>query len=184
MIEQLIAAGDEAGVERALREDPTLAAAKTADGTSLILVAVFSGKGAIAEKMAAVRDDLDLCEAAALGKLARVEELIARGAPVNAFGAFGFTALHYAAHLGHLECARALLDGGADPGLRATGRIDATPLHSAVAGQQLETTRLLIERGAPIDATYEGGYTALDVATKEGLTAIAELLKSSARRQP
>jgi ankyrin repeat protein len=166
-------------VEQALREDPRLAAARTADGASLILVAIFSGQTAIAQKMAALRDDLDLCEAAALGNLARVQKLLATNPDsVRAFGAFGFTALHYAAHLGHVECTRALLDAGADPALRATGRIDATPLHSAVAGRQLETTRLLIERGAPVDATYEGGFTALDVARKEGMTEIAELLSS------
>jgi E3 ubiquitin-protein ligase HECTD1 len=54
--------------------------------------------------------------AAWFNRPAAVRFLIAHGAAVNGANLTGFTALHHAAENGSLEAARALLEGGADPG--------------------------------------------------------------------
>jgi ankyrin repeat protein len=58
--------------------------------------------------------------------------------------------LLFAAGYGHTETARFLLDRGVNPGHRNDG--GETPLHWTTYGPHVEVARLLIERGAPVDA--------------------------------
>jgi ankyrin repeat protein len=151
---------------------------------SAILGAIFAGKPEVAERLAAGRDDLDLAEAAALNRLPRVRQILReRPEAVLEHGADGFTALHYAAHLGHADVARALVLAGADLAAVARHKIDATPLHSAVAGRQTAIAKMLIEAGAQVDATYEGGNTALHAAAAAGdLATVKMLVEAGAAR--
>lgn len=59
----------------------------------------------------------------------------------------GMTALLHAARQGHLEAARALLDGGADVNL-VSGTDGTSPVLSATINSQWDVAMLLIERGA------------------------------------
>ena len=63
-------------------------------------------------------------------------------------------ALHYAAYFGHFDAVIALLDGGGDVSLRNASGF--TPLHNAVNNQHVEIVRLLIERGADVNAWAQG----------------------------
>jgi ankyrin repeat protein len=58
-----------------------------------------------------------------------------------------------AAVLGHLEVARLLLAGGADPSL--AGSEGDTPLTTAAGSSQLEMLRLLLARGTVVDAVQD-----------------------------
>jgi ankyrin repeat protein len=71
------------------------------------------------------------------------------------------TALCTAARHCQLEAARLLLDAGADPSLRSEG---GTPLMEAAVGGPLEVLRLLLARGAALDAAdpITGGTAGLD----------------------
>src|SRR5262245_24993059 len=134
---EAIKAGDRERLETLLAADPALARAKDTRGVQAILFAIFAGKGELAARLARDRDDLDVFEAAALGKLDRVKAIVkARAADALGFAADGFTALHYAAHLGHAAIVEALVDAGADVRAVAKGPIDAMPHHSAIAGRQ------------------------------------------------
>jgi ankyrin repeat protein len=79
----------------------------------------------------------------------------------------GFTPLLYAARQGCLECARALLTGGAKPDLADPDGI--TPLLMAVMSMHFDTAKLLIESGANVDKWDWWGrsplYAAVDVNT-------------------
>ncbi|HMA10474.1 MAG TPA: ankyrin repeat domain-containing protein [Steroidobacteraceae bacterium] len=79
----------------------------------------------------------------------------------------GFTALLYAARQGCVECARALLKGGANVNLADPDGI--TPLLMAVMSMHFDTARLLIESGANVDKWDWWGrsplYAAVDVNT-------------------
>src|SRR4051812_30298357 len=90
--------GDEEAVAAAIRSDPTLAAARDQDGVSATMPALYRGRSAIAESIAASLPELDVFEAAALGRVDRVRELVG-GDPGRArsLSPDGFTALHYPA---------------------------------------------------------------------------------------
>ena len=55
---------------------------------------------------------MEIISAASTGNKVRVVELIGSGANIEATDAFGRTALHNAAHNGHVECVEALLSHG------------------------------------------------------------------------
>lgn len=54
---------------------------------------------------------------ASLGFAQLLQELIMRGANLDQQDFNGYTALHFAALHGNIDCARSLVDGGADPGI-------------------------------------------------------------------
>src|SRR6476469_1580055 len=113
-----IDAGDAESVAAALATDPALAAARDADGVSATMHALYRGRRDLAETIAAALPELDVFEAAALGRLDRLEALlVAEPALATARSADGFTALHYPAFFGVGDAAaasRLLLDAGAD----------------------------------------------------------------------
>ncbi len=98
-----------------------------------------------------------LIEAARRGDIAAARELIQKGADVNATDSFGTTSLMYAAGGTSVELVRLLLDAKADIGMQESyaGR---TALFLARLPQ---TVRLLIDRGADVNAVDRYGSTAL-----------------------
>ena len=161
------------------------------------------------------RNQTALMWAAAEGQPAMVKLLIENGADVNARSrennferqvtaeprkqarpAGGFTPLLYAARRGCAECARLLLDGGADINLGDPDRV--TPLLLATTNLSFDTAALLVRRGADVNKWDTWGraplYAAVDVNTlptggradrpsldkTTGLELIAMLLKAGA----
>jgi ankyrin repeat protein len=74
--------------------------------------------------------------------LKKVIFLLDRGADVNAHDRRGFTGLHRAAEMGHLDVLQVLLDRGASPNLEAEGH---TPLSLAKGRGNREIVALLRE---------------------------------------
>ena len=93
--------------------------------------------------------------AAGGGQLDVVTWLLAQGVDVDAKDRFGSTPLHAAAFFGRTAVAEYLLDRGAD--VAAADKEGCAPLDLA-AGQHLETSKLLVARGAKI----EGGPSRMD----------------------
>jgi len=170
-------AGDAAGVERLIGESPDLASARGSDGISAILRARYHGHAWIAERLADAVAELDVFEAAALGRAARVEEAV-RADPeiVRAEAADGFTALHLAAFFGQLEVAAVLLEHGAAVDAEAGNPSHVQPLHSAAAGGHAAIAALLLERGADPNARQQGGFVPLHAAAARGDEVTARLL--------
>ena len=83
------------------------------------------------------------------------------------------TALHIAAQMHNKEAAEFLLDRGADPSFCAYTKRGFTPLMMAVmtSPEDAEIPKLLIERGAAIDAIGPGGATAFHLACDLGFEA-------------
>ncbi len=67
----------------------------------------------------------------------------------------GLTALMYAAREGCVECARALVEGGADPDL--SGYRNITPLIMAIDNMHFDTAAYLIQAGAQRSTCGTGG---------------------------
>jgi len=73
------------------------------------------------------------------------------------------TALVYAARVGGIDAARALLEGGAD--VNQTTRYGWSPLLAAVQNQNYQMAKFLIEHGANVNLANKGGWTPLYLAT-------------------
>ncbi len=89
-----------------------------------------------------------LRDAAREGDIARVEELLASGVPVDTGDRYGRTALSFAADRGHLEVVQTLVEAGAALGT-ADRFYGMTPLGRAADGGHREVVRFLLGRGAP-----------------------------------
>jgi uncharacterized protein len=145
---------------------------------SEILAAVYRGDQARVDELLAAGPELDVFEAAAVGRSERVQELL-DGDPglVSAWTEDGFTPLHLAAFFRQPEAARLLVERGALVDVVARNdELRVTPLQSAVAARQEETAALLLERGADPNAQQLGGFTALHAAAQNGDEPIARML--------
>ena len=144
---------------------------------SPLLQALYEGRNEDAEALRRGAE-LDLFEAAALGEVPHLAELLDEGADPNAFAPDGFTPLTLAAFFKHAEAARLLLDRGADVHQRARHeQIQVLPIHSAAAdGGSVEIVRMLLDAGADPDAEQPGGFRAIDAARQEGNAELERLL--------
>jgi ankyrin repeat protein len=135
---------------------------------SQIMAALYGGDRAGAEELAQ-EAELDINEAAALGRIKRVRELLAADRTLaTGRSSDGFTALHYAAFFGTAEAAAVLLEHGADPTAVAENEMRVQPLHSAAAVDATDTARLLLDAGADPNARQQGGFRPIDAAVQSG----------------
>ena len=110
-----------------------------------------------------------LGDAAMYGKLAKVEQLVALCADVNAITECGKTPLMLAAMYGHKNVMEALLNAGADPNLGGEEEFEegTTALmciaSSLFASNRAEIIQFLVNRGADVNARNDSGETALIV---------------------
>jgi len=172
-----IRAGDLAAVQSQLDRDPSLVSVQNAAGVSAVLHSVYSGRREIQDLLLARGAVLQLHDAAAVGNLARVEELLAQaGASGHAFSPDGFPVLALAAVFGHLEIVRYLASLGADINAVSTNGTGYTALTGAVAGGHLAIVEWLLRRGANPNYRYAVGYTPLLTAAANGHLEIVKLL--------
>lgn len=171
--------GNSAALETLLAGDPSLRTADQ-DGVSAVLFALYHGQEALARRF--VRDGAlpGFFEAAALGDLGRVAELLAADpALASAHTPDGFGALGLAAFFGH-ERVVALLARWCDPNTPSANGMRVAPLHSAAATRRPEAavamTRALLAHGADPDLRQQGGYTALHAAAAAGQAELVQVL--------
>jgi ankyrin repeat protein len=179
--------GDAEAVAGLLAEDPALAVARDPDLVSAPMRALYRGHPRIAELIAESMPELDVFEAAALSRPARVQALLGTDASfARAVSADGFTALHYPAFFGGpaaAEVTELLLAAGADVNARSANDFDVLPLHSACAGNHDEVVAVLIAAGADVNARQSGGYTPLHGAAQNGAdVTVDRLLAAGADR--
>src|SRR6266508_4208059 len=150
-----------------------------------LLEALYRGQQDRVDELLAADPALTVHEAAALGRTARLRELLDEDpSRADEFGDDGFHPLGLACFFGHIDAARLLLERGADPNTLARNEhIQAGPLHSAVAseGKGLEVrdglAALLLEQGADPNRRQGGGFSALDAARQNGDQHVEELLR-------
>ncbi|MFN2317760.1 MAG: ankyrin repeat domain-containing protein [Gemmatimonadales bacterium] len=171
--------GNATVLDAQLAADPSLASAEQ-DGVSAILFALYHGKEEFARRFVRSGVEPGFFEAAALGDLGRVSELLAADPLLAASHTpDGFGALGLAAFFGH-ERVVALLARWCDPNTPSANRMRAAPLHSATATLRPEAavpmTRALLAQGADPNLRQEGGYTPLHAAAAVGNTELVRLL--------
>ena len=145
---------------------------------SELLAAVYRGDQERVEEILAEEPELDIFEAAAVGRSDRVAQLLdADPGLVSAWTEDGFTPLHLAAFFRRPETARLLVEHGALVDVVARNeQLRVTPLQSAAAAREEETAALLLERGADPNTQQRGGFTALHAAAQHGDEPLVELL--------
>jgi RNA polymerase sigma factor (sigma-70 family) len=95
------------------------------------------------------------------GELEIAKLLLRHGAEINAKGYFGATGLHWAAHNGHGEVVRWLLDRGADPNGRDS-KFHSTPAGWAMENGHRELAVLVVASGARVDVREAANFGLID----------------------
>jgi ankyrin repeat protein len=151
---------------------------------SELLEALYRGDRARVDEMLASEPELDVFEAAALGRTDRLRELLDEDpSRANAFGADGFHPLGLACFFGHVDAARVLLERGADVNaLSRNDRIQTAAIHAAAASEakdeaaRYELVKLALDHGADPNLPQGGGFRAIDAARQNGDERVEQLL--------
>jgi len=153
---------------------------------SELLEALYRGDRNRVDEVLAGDPELDVFEAAALGRSDRLGRLLEQDASrANAFGDDGFHPLGLACFFGHVDAARVLLAHGADANLLSRNEhIQTAAIHAAAASNQevsdeatrYELVKLVLEHGADPNLAQGGGFRAIDAARQNGDTQVEQLL--------
>ena len=115
------------------------------------------------------------------GSVAMIQELLKAGADPNSTTEAGETAVMTAARTGNLEAVKALLALGSDLNQQEARR-GQTALMLAIEQDHPPIARLLIQRGADVNARSTGGFTPLLFAAQQGdLDSMQALLAAGAQ---
>jgi uncharacterized protein len=172
--------GDLGKVKSLLAAKPGLIRSRR-HGASPILIARYHGQPDVVEFLRArLLSALDIFEAAALGDREAAERLLdGDGGLANAVAEDGFGPLGLASFFNHESVVRLLLERNARVDVASSNEMRVMPLHSAAAARSVPIARLLLERGAPVNArqgTSGLGFTPLMEAALNGQTAMVDLL--------
>lgn len=174
---QSIQSGNLAKVKELVNSEPTLVNAKYNTDATGILFALYNGHREIAEFLAHRKLDLDLFEAACLGRVEQVKAMVkADRQLLRSYSPEGFTALALAAYLGQKEVAQYLVEVGADVNATAKNQTGFTALTGAVTRGHKEIAEVLLAKGANVNHRYEAGFSPLMIAAHNGNLELTRLL--------
>ena len=161
----VISTGDPARVRRKLARDPAALGERDENGLSPVMRALYEAKPDIVDVLLEKGAELDLFEAAALGRTELLGKLVGRSKRrAGGYSSDGFTPLHLAAFFGHPKVAELLLANAADATARSRNSTGNTPLHAALAANQKLVAGLLIGSGADLNAADAAGWRPLHLA--------------------
>lgn len=119
-------------------------------------------------------DANELMKAAAKDDVQRVQELLTKGADIEAGDMIAVTALCSAAESGALRTFKLLLEKGANPKVVTSWK--ATMLHAAAAGGNTGIISTLVNKGMDLNARDLGGHTPLTWAVSNRKPVAADYL--------
>ena len=146
-------------------------------GISGLLLIAYHQLPAVLEAVLPLKQPLTLYEALACGQTKIVQEYMEKDASLlNQPAPDGFPPLSLACYFGHEDLAIYLIDLGADVNAVATNGTNIQALHAAVARNNVVLCKLLLEKGAAVNATQTQGVTALHSAVRRGNLELVQLL--------
>jgi len=136
---------------------------------SELLQAIYRGDQARADELLAADPELDVFEAAAVGRTERLGDLLDKDPSLaNAWAEDGFQPLGLASFFGHVDAARLLVERGAEVNSASRNDFKVMPLHSAGAtgdpDVRYELAKVLLEHGADPNARQQDDFTPLMAA--------------------
>ncbi len=176
-LQQAIESGDAAKLKSILQADPKLTNAPLTNGVSPLMLATYYGRTELADILLQHGAEQDIYVAAARGNVPRVRELLdARPDLLNSFAPDGHIPLGLAAFFGQRAVVQLLLERGAKVNVSSRNAQKVTPLHGAVSRGDIETAKLLLDKGANVNARQERGFTPLFSAAGAGKIELMQLL--------
>jgi uncharacterized protein len=164
-------------VKNLASNDPEIGRAQDEQGISAVMQARYHGRTDIVDLLLSYEPELNVFEAAAMGRRERAAALVERDPElVRAWSPDGFTALHFACFFGHPDIAGLLLERGADVDVPSRNELGVTPLQSAASGGHVRAAELLLDAGARVHPAHPNGFTPLHSAAANGDRRTAELL--------
>jgi ankyrin repeat protein len=174
---EAIRSGDVAMVRELVSTNSSLVNARNAQLQSAVLISCYSGRKEIRDLLCQNGAILNLHEAAAAGKLARVKQLVeADPGLAKSYSPDGFPVFALAAAFGHHDVARYLHEKGAEINAAATNGTGYTALTGAIASGHAPTAKWLAENGADVNYRYAKGYSPLLAAAANGHLEIVKML--------
>jgi len=165
----VVRAGDVSRLQALLATNPGLANVRNDRGHSPVLIAQYHHRPDAVAALLAAGPDLDIFDAASVGRTERVAELLDRDPSlVNGYSSDGFYPLGLAAFFAHPDTVRLLVSRGADVAQVARNPMKVQPLHAAAAGRSFEAVKLLVDAGAPVNGKQEKGWAPLHEAVRQG----------------
>jgi len=146
-----------------------------------VLQAIYQGDQARIDELLVGDPELDVFEAAAVGRTERLRELLDDDpALANAWAEDGFQPLGLASFFGRVDAARLLVEHGAEVNSASRNDFKVMPLHSAAATgdpeARYELAKLLLEHGADANARQQDDFTPLMAADQHGDERLRSLL--------
>lgn len=130
-----------------------------------------------ANALVAADPTLAIFAAAIFGDTPEIEKLLSGNRSlVSAVSPDGWFPLHLAAHFGHADAVRALLNKGAQVNACSTNALKNMALHAAAAGRAQAVAKLLLDAGANVNARQHGGWTPLHSVAQNGDVEFARVL--------
>ena len=185
---KLIQTGNTVEIAAAVDADPSLVEMRDPQGISVLTWSVYYGQQIVRDyllaKLAARGVLLDVFEAAAVGDVLRLQDILAADpAAAHSFSADGWTPLHLAAAFGTPQAVDLLLQHGAQIDAVSKNAQRNQALHAAASiGRNPEIVRLLLGHGADPNATQVSGFTPLFSVVTANRRDLAEMLVESGAR--
>ncbi|MDR3472558.1 MAG: ankyrin repeat domain-containing protein [Devosia sp.] len=172
----LVGSKDNAALGEAIGRDPLAAAARNAEGASLLAFAAYVGNAEAVTAIRAALPRIDAYEAIIIGDVERLKAAIEEGWDGNGLSPDGFTPLALAAFFSRKEGFDLLLPVTRDVNQRASNAQQVAALHAAAAVRAVPAVEKLLRAGADPNLTQQQGFVALHTAAIHGDALMAGLL--------
>ena len=152
-----------------LSQKPELANQTTSHQISPVLLACYYQKKELASKISEFVSELDIFDACAIGKVDNVSQLISKNTSLIAsYSVDGFTPLGLACYFAHEEIVKFLIAKGAEVNIASKNGFNVFPIHSAVAANSFNITKMLLKAGAYPNVCQKSGVAPLHSAAQLG----------------